>query len=427
MPGVLNCLRSFVLPLLLAGSAWASGGGLRDPEFARVPFEQWMGAGKQSHLRWSADVGAPELSTHQRILVRIAVRVDGRELQKRQGQGEFVAFFEYQDATGKVWQEHASLDLRHPQPGLENGDLAIWHYAFLLPGDFALRIAVWHSATGDYGVLKRTVHVKPLANDLLPSAWDGLPAVEFLSPSRETPDVWYLPGVEHPLHLPVDTRKPVHVELVLNATPSEKSAGSVGALRRNMAVLIPALKSLTEMQLGAGSIDVTLLDLIHRKVAFEQRGVKELDWNGMRRYFLDANPAIVDVKTLQNQWKMRRYFWDEISRRMEARDGETRVVIVLSGPAFMEDQEEVETGEMALNPEHRLLYIRCRSNPARLYRQMRFRPGARPLPSPPNYFAMPVDDLQKTAQLLNGRLFDASTPEQFRRVLASVISEIGRM
>ena len=40
---------------------------------------------------------------------------------------------------------------------------------------------------------------------------------------------------------------------------------------------------------------------------------------------------------------------------------------------------------------------------------------------------MKEDDLQKTAEQLNARLFDAASALQFRRVLAAVIEQISRM
>jgi hypothetical protein len=199
-----------------------------------------------------------------------------------------------------------------------------------------------------------------------------------------------------------------------------------------MSVLIPALKVLSQIDLSNGSIDAALLDLTHRRVAFEQKNVERLNWDAMRKLLVDTNPGIIDVRALEGQWKMRRFFWDEISRRVGAgekpgNDGTRNVVIVLSGPAFFDDQEPVEPLELRKDPDRRLFYIRYRSVAVRNQRT-RVRPGAHgPSLAPPAVFPMPVDDLEHTVEPLNARLFDAASSEQFRRILAAVIDQLSRM
>ena len=63
----------------------------------------------------------------------------------------------------------------------------------------------------------------------------------------------------------------------MNMTPSVRLSGSVHSFRRNMSVLVPALKILSGIELSQGSIDVTLLDLTLRKT-WEQKNARGLDW-----------------------------------------------------------------------------------------------------------------------------------------------------
>ena len=113
------------------------------------------------------------------------------------------------------------------------------------------------------------------------------------------------------------------------------------------------------------------------------------------------------------------------------------MVIVLSGPAFFEDQEPVEPGMAASDPGRQLIYIRYRTaQPVR-----RLPPGARPMgrggrfPSatlpPPNpevlIPAMKEDDLEKTTEPLNARIFDAASSHQFRRILGAVVDQLSKL
>ncbi len=122
-------------------------------------------------------------------------------------------------------------------------------------------IAVCDTATLEHGLMVRQVHAAPLMADPLPQAWIGLPAVDFVPPITEPPDVWYLPGVEGRLKLPIATKHPVHIHLLVNMTPSSQLEGSITAMQRNMNAVIPILKTLSQLDLRNGRMEIALLDL----------------------------------------------------------------------------------------------------------------------------------------------------------------------
>jgi hypothetical protein len=409
--------------LLLAMPAAATQPGFADPEFSKVPFREWLSQGRHTQIRWEIDVTPPELSTHQRLIVRVAIRVDGRDLEKRRGGGDLVAMVQFEDAEKRVWQNHTSFPLAHIKSGIRTQDMTVLQYAFVLPGDYTLSIALCDTTTLEHNVMVRRIHVAPLKNDPLPDAWSGLPNVEFVSERADAPDVWYLPEVGTRLRLARATRRPVHIQILLNTTPTGKSSGSLGAMRRDMSVLIPALKALTQLEIPNACIDTALLDLVHRRVSFEQKDVHGLDWPAMRKLFVDTKPGIIDVQTLRGQWKMRNFFRDEVTKRLRSDENALNVVIVLSGPAFLEDQEPLEKVEMPTEPNRRLFYIRYRAVNTRPQRP-RVRPGMRPQPIRPAAYPMPVDDLEHAVEPLHARLFDATSAEQFRRILAAVLDQI---
>jgi len=87
----------------------------------------------------------------------------------------------------------------------------------------------------------------------------------------------------------------------------------------------------------------------------------------------------------------------------ESADAGTSVVIVLSGPAFLEEQDPDDPVKPPNNLDHHVFYIRYHS-----------------LPAPP------MDDLQRTAASLNARLYDAVSNERVREIVASVLDEISK-
>jgi len=414
--------------------------GYRDPEFVRLPFAKWLSEGHASQIRWTVAISPAELSTHQRLILRVTARVDGKELEKRRNSGAFEALIEYTDSTGHVWQNHSTIAPEKLQAAMQGQYLDIHFYAFVLPGDYTVSLAVCDPKTFEHSVTVRKVHVNPLKPDPLPYAWSGLPAVDLVPANSDPPNVWFLPELETKLNLPAQPRHALHIRLILNTTPSERSAGSAAALRDNMAVLVPALKALSQIRLNEGTIDTAMLDLTHRKVVFEQNNAASLDWASMRKFFVETKPGIVDIHTLEGQPRMLAFFHDELKKRIAPRvDGCAQLTIVLSGPAFYEDQEAVETAVEPLDPSRQLIYIRYRSvllphrYPAGLQGPGRYnRFPARPLMLSPQQSEalippLRLDDLEKTAEPFNPRIFDAASASQFRRILAAVMEQIAKM
>jgi hypothetical protein len=379
-----------------------------DTWFTRLPFEKWLSEGERADIPWSADILPAEVSPHQRLMLRVVIRLYGRELEMRRGTGEFLTLVQYTDRAGRIWQHHTSLDLAKLPPGTGSQQLAIAQYAYVLPGDYTLAIAICDTATLEHGLMIREVNAAPLKTDPLPEAWTGLPNVDFIPPITEPPDVWYLPGVEGRLNLPVATRRPVHIHLLANISPSWESASSVIAMRRNMNGVIPILKVFSQIDVRNGSMETALLDLSNLRVPFEEKNAADLDWTGMRRVFGDSPPGAVDAQALANRRKQSAFFQNEISRRLlagaESGDAATPVVIVLSGPAFLEDQDPDSPVKLPDNLNYRVFYIRYHGQPA-----------------------PPVDDLERAAGQFNARVYDAASTQQVREIVASVLDEISKL
>lgn len=94
-----------------------------------------------------------------------------------------------------------------------------------------------------------------------------------------------------------------------------------------MSVLIPSLKVISQVEPEQGSVNVRLLDLVARQIAFEEHEAHsrapngtnadgenwpELDWQKLRRFFTQSRSGIVDASALAWFWKMRSFFWDEV-------------------------------------------------------------------------------------------------------------------
>ena len=254
--------------MLLCGASLAQNGS-PDPVVAKFSIADWLKNGEHSAIRWTPQISPARLSSHQRLIVQMGIQLDGEELYNRPGKSRVVMLLQLTDAQGGVWQNHGTIDLDKVKEGVRSEYLDYIFSAFVLPGEYRVALAVVDTVTGEHAVREERLHVAPIKNDVLPDAWRGLPPVEFLSPA-DPPDTWYLPSVGEPLHLPVNTRRPVRIDMLVNLTPSERATGSVGAQSGNLRVLLPALKTFSQLDLHTGTLNVALLDLMHQKVAFHQ-------------------------------------------------------------------------------------------------------------------------------------------------------------
>ena len=333
--------------------------GSADPEFAKVPFEQWLSGAGQAQIKWTARILPATLSSFQRLLAGIEVRVDGAELARRRGEGQLMIFVQLSDETGAAWQDHGTIDLEKVEAGLKSSDVLYTESAFVLPGDYRVAIAIFDTATGEHSVRKDKLHVAPLKNDPLPQAWRDLPPVEF-RPAAEPPDSWFLPTLTGRLYLPLEVKRPIRIDVFVNLTPSERVSGSLRARDRNLGALLPALKTISQIDSTNASLNVTLLDLSRRRVIFHQEQVRELDWPAMKTSIEEADPGTIDVKSLADRRHNAEFFVTEVSRRIDPRQSTppARVVIVLSSPVAFEPGEDLRPIQIAPAPDCRVFYFR---------------------------------------------------------------------
>jgi len=401
--------------------------------------------GGEAHLRWSAEISASRLGVQQRLVVVLSVRIDGAEFVKRNIPGQVVVFLEIRDQDDRVFRTHRALHFDELKNAGALAAVSLDQYTFILPGDYQVAAAVYDAQSKEHVLKKMKLHVPELARDPLPGSWRNFPEVEFVT-ITEPPDGWFMPEISSRLSLPVQNARPVRVEVVVNESPTELATRRVGrTISRNMGNLIPALKALSQMEIRNGSIDVTLLDLERRKVSFNQEQVSKLDWPRLRAALLDNDPNQIDVHALENHEQNAQFFVSEVRKRLDSTESNgdvplgltadpARVLIVLSGPMAFPKGQDLRPIEAAPEPGTRVFYIRYyppRPNFQSEPQLEGMHPRGR-LPPAPNVPA-PVrggateDSLARTLKPLAPRIFDVTTPTEFRAALAAIMAEISQL
>ncbi|MGA3189241.1 MAG: hypothetical protein ABSF22_19215 [Bryobacteraceae bacterium] len=413
-------MRIFYLCVFAAGVALGQQ-GRPDPAFEKIPFEEWRKGSGEARIRWSMRILPIRLTVYQRLSTIVEVAVDGEEFVKRNRPGQVVAFLEIRDQDNRTYRNHRALIL----PDVKDvASVNYEQYTFMTPGNYEVTAAVYDAGSKEHSLKRMKLRVPELPRDPLPGAWLDLPGAEF-SGTPEPPDLWYLPEITSRLHLPVKTERPVRVEVVVNESASELVNGRVS--RRNMGNLIPALKAISQMEIENGSIHVSMLDLERHRVRFTQEEVGTLDWARLRGALVETNPDQIDVHALENHEQNAQFFVSEVRKRVE----KAQVVIVLSAPmAFPKGQDlrpiEAEAGG-------RVFYIRYQSPrpgfPIGAAPDGFGRRGRVPAPVPEGGGeALPIlDSLAGTLKPLAPRIFDVTTPIEFRGALAAIMREISHL
>jgi hypothetical protein len=443
-------MRWTLFALLLVAAAPSAPadtpGGSPDPVFANIPFDRWSEENQGARWRWETRVSTPVLSQHQRLMIRITVQVDGLEQVKRQGQGRLMMLVQLRDREGRVYQNHSSVSLENVAPEVGRSLSQYVQDAFVVPGDYQVSTGVLVSATSEHVVQRRALHVEALHNDPLPEAWRHLPAVEYI-PAGDPPDSWYLPSVEGRLSLPIENKRPVRIDLLVNGSMTEQvlteQAPRTALLRRarvSVGQLIPAVRVISEIKPVSGSLKIAMLDLERRRVGFEQTVIRDLDWTRLKGALAEADPNVIDVKALENSEQNAQFFLSEMRKRVAASEGAEPlpVLIVLSGPMAF-GKADLKPIEAAANRNCKIFYLRYHAMMPMFSRRAPMGingydventsriPNRRGVTRLPNPMVEPVDQLFGLIKALDPRLFDVTTPEEFRKALATILSEIARL
>jgi hypothetical protein len=255
-------------------------------------------------------------------------------------------------------------------------------------------------------------------NDPLPEMWRGLDAFEFWSTKRDGPDYMFHADIEGKPNLALATGRPIEMEVLLDMTPSaEIFRGNYGYYNRYLSAALPTFKIFNQINLKNGSRTAAALDLVQRRVVFEQSDGKELDWAVLRKTLSpDSGPGTVSVKDLQTRQQSPVYLREEIVRRLKAGSNHAakpgvkplRVFVVLDSPMdfyTFPKLPEIETGE----EQDCVIY----------YLQFEF--------SQREGFIAGTGNMEKMLKPLKVRSFRVQSADDVRRALAKMLDELSKL
>jgi hypothetical protein len=403
-------------------------------------------------VRLSAD----KLSIHQRLIATIEVEVPGKQLLKRIHDESILLLVQVSNGEGVSSRNYGLLEMSNLKPEAKHSDVEFSWEAFAVPGQYEVSVALWDKKSGEHNFTHQLFHVDAYKNDPMPTMWKGLDAFEFWSPQRDGPEYVFHSDVDGKLHLPLATKRPVQLQVLMDMTPSAAIfRGNYGNYNSYISAAVPMFKVFSQIEVTNGSRTEAALDLVQRHLPFEQSDGKDLDWQNLRKALLpDNGPGIVNVKDLHNRQQSPLYLREEIVRRLSppavhvAADKQDdkddkqderplHVFVIIGSPMDLytfPSLPAVETG----NEEDCLIYYLqldfFEHDQPRSHDQMRY--SNRGFNSESNRGADHfehtglnggVGNMEKMLKPLKMRTFQVRTPDEARHALAKVMEELSRL
>lgn len=378
--------------------------------FDGLLFEKWSHEAPSEQIHWKTRAFYVGLSSDQRLIARLEVWVDGKELTSRGNKGRLIALVKITDSAGHAYQNEGKIEMGNLKPETKNSDIMQSWECFVLPGDYMVALGLYHTETKEHDFATHRLHVPALKNDPLPNAWQSLPAVEFWAPAdAEHQDVLFHPEIQGRLSLPLATHHPLHVEVLADLSPSDLFHGSATRYDRYLYAAVPALKALAQIEVRDGVLDLAVLDLLQRRVTFEQSAVKDVDWPRLKAALKEMEPSRVSVKVLKAREQSPVFLRDELARRIAAEHSELLPVFILIGSPLSFYSFGGLGGSPLTDECHcRIFYLEYDSS----FRRTQF---------------SAIGHVKKMLRPLQINAFSVHSPEEMRRVIAKILNELSEM
>ena len=397
-----------------------------------IPFHEWIAETKHVELPWSITIAPARLSILQRLVVEFRVKVPSKALDLLGPTFQLFLDVRLKPAGGTWLTTHDISGTRLHERMPKENYLVFTLQALIQPGEYTVGFILFDRVSGLRSVGLRKLTVRPVSGDPLPEISRDLPVVEFFQRGVDD-DREALPELHSRLWIPLSTRRPVHIELLVNFAPPEPGPPMPGSparydrnLRtlhqRNLARMLGIIKVLSQMDLANGSLHITAFDLHRRNVLFEQETRGELDWPRLRNALAKVNPLSIPVKALEGRKQNAAFLRELLQHRLPPPDAAPahagngsnggsdghapaaeplRVFILVSSPVIFERGADLSPVLPPRGADFRVYHLQYQVSAANLW-----------------------DDIPRVLRELAPRRFALQNPDEFRRAIARILADL---
>ena len=424
-----------VAALLSSGAAPLAAQDITASEaLPAIPFDECIADAHRTDIPWSAGISTPQLAIIQRFAVQFRVQVSSRALNQLGPSFQLLFEVRLKPAGASAWLDsRVTAGTKVLQRMPRGKGIEISMHALVLPGEYTVGMVLYERVSGRRSAVLRKLKVRALPGDRLAEITRNLPPVEFFLRSvGEGSEV--LGDLHSRLWIPVETKRPLHIELLVNMAAPEPSRSATNSFtysennisarhQKNLARMLGIVKVLSQLELSNGSLHITALDILRRTVLFEQDAGHELDWPRLHAALMQVNPLSIPVQALEGRRNNAAFFRETLERRLPPAPAEAQgnngtnghgsngksnaaeaplyVVIVVSSPAIFERGADLTPVQPPPGADLRAYYLQYPVNANNVW-----------------------DDLPRMLRPMEPRRFDLQSPEEFRRALARILDEL---
>jgi hypothetical protein len=368
----------------------------------RIPLA-WFDGPEIHHKHWDFRITPPTLMYSQRLA--IAATADFPLPHNGETRPDLHIILKVADEKGNWFEgrDYTEIDFSgFPQ---KDGHVRWFAHVFVRPGKYQLVVLVYDKTEEQHYLYRKTVVAE--RTHPLPDLDQSLPVVEFAN--VRTPHV--------PLgeHLPIENRRPLRIDVVLNLTGNLQMTVEPGPWRtyRHFAVesaLMGSASVLTQLRPAVGCVRVSAIDIVHLEVA-RDRTIADpgTDWEKIHEALMrNRDQNTVDVRTLEGRSKARQFFHDFLGRVISDRSGcgkdqpdTDRAVVVVSDSLSFPAGSVNEPVPAPPEGNARFYHVQIRFNGMAVY-----------------------DQVGRMLHDLHPHHFDINDPQDLRKALAGIIGDL---
>jgi len=278
---------------------------------ADFPVASWLGSPDRRDFPWRVELSHPWLTFQQRHAVRTEVTIRVRDLLAAGLSLTDLHFMvKVADQDGRWLPGQSYSHFEPPREISAAHRIRSFTGLLLRPGRYTIALMVYDTAHHRGNISRLAVEVTPLKQDPLPDMEHDLPRLQFLERDQmvayqrmsfATVDPYALGDGD--LRLPVRNAGPIVVDIVANlslsvTTDSPASEAPDFFYQWNGGKLLQISNVLSQIDLQAGCIRISALDVRRQRIFLDRRDAAHLDWSQWKEQVTGMRRATIDVGTL---------------------------------------------------------------------------------------------------------------------------------
>ena len=292
--------------------------------------EQRLRGQDRNGFPWKVRLLAPLLTFQQRHIAEVRAIVRTEDLEKSERERAILFTLAVGDEQGHWIKQANATTLEIPANFPGQQDIIFSEGIYVRPGNYVITVMADDSAFGKVNVWRSPLRVPPLKDDPLPEIEMHIPRVEFAPDiPKNAPEIlqviggiWPMAQVTAPL--PVENKRPVLIDLVLNIAGSfsvtiRTGRGSVPEVQTRLSLVNAVLEAgnvLSQLTLKSGCVRTSVVNIRGMQVIVDRQDPSMLDWGQLQEPIWKAGSHTIDVGSLQNRNQQSAFLHDLLERIM---------------------------------------------------------------------------------------------------------------